>query len=355
MESKSVSRRSFIGKTALTAGFSALGAGSMYGKPDNFSPSPSSQERGVQLQGRLPREVWIATVSQSGISADTPAKMVKLIFPVLEKCIVYRPDIICLPEVFMYNWVRPDMNLLKEAALAEELLQEFKAFARTNQCYMICPILTAENGKIYNSAVVIDRQGNRMGEYRKIYLPDDEVKLKITPGPLQPPIFKADFGIFGIQICYDINWRQGWESLRQQGAEIVFWPSAFPGGQMINAKAWQNKYVVVSSTRDRSKICDISGEEIAQTGAVGDRNFICAPVNLEKIFLHSWPFSQRFDEIKAKYGRKVRIINYHEEQWSIIESLSPDVRVKDILAEFELRTFEQLIHDSEIKNVNIRG
>jgi predicted amidohydrolase len=219
---------------------------------------------------------------------------------------------------------------------------------------MICPVFTAENGKIYNSAVVIDRQGNRLGEYRKMYLPDDEVKLGITPGPLQPPVFKADFGIFGIQICYDINWNGGWESLRQQGAEIVFWPSAFPGGQMVNTKAWENKYLVVSSTYQKSKICDITGQEIMQTGAL-DSNLICAPVNLEKAFLHSWPFSLRFDEIRAKYGRKVRITNYHEEQWSIIESLSPDVLVKDILTEFELRTFEQLIHDSEIKNTNIRS
>jgi predicted amidohydrolase len=254
----------------------------------------------------------------------------------------------------MYNYLTPAMDLQKEAALSAELLKEFMVFARTNHCYLICPVLTCENGKIYNSAVVIDRQGNRMGEYRKMYLPDDEVTMRLTPGPLQPPVFKADFGIFGIQICYDINWNQGWESLRQQGAEIVFWPSAFAGGQMINTKAWQNKYVVVSSTRDKSKICDISGELVAQTGVVGDMNFICAPVNLEKVFLHSWPFSLRFDEIKAKYGRKIRIINHHEEQWSIIESLSPDVRVKDVLKEFELRNFEQLIHDSEKANTNIR-
>ena len=340
MESKSVSRRSFIGKAAMTAGFTALGADSLFGKPDGHHV----------LQTKLPREVWIATVSQQGMSAETPEKMVQSILAVLEKNMVYHPDVICLPEVFMYNYISSRMTLQKEAALSTELLKEFMAFARTNHCYMICPILTYENGKIYNAAVVIDRQGNRIGEYRKMYLPDDEVKMGLTPGPMQPPVFKADFGIFGIQICYDINWNQGWESLRQQGAEIVFWPSAFAGGQMINTKAWQNQYIVVSSTRERSKICDISGEVVAQTG-VWDRNLICAPVNLEKAFLHAWPYTLRFDEIKAKYGRKIRIINYHEEQWSIIESLSPDVRVKDIVAEFELRTFEQLVHDSEIKRM----
>jgi len=347
MESKSISRRSFIEKAAITAGFTALGAGDVFGKPDDPHESNASPTR-------LPREVWIATVAQQGINEETPEKMVQSILAVLEKSVIYRPDVICLPEVFMYSFLNATMDLQKEADHAAELLKEFMNFARTNHCYLICPVLTKENGKVYNAAVVIDRQGNRMGEYRKMYLPDDEVALGLTPGPLQPPVFKADFGIFGIQICYDINWNQAWESLRQQGAEIVFWTSAFAGGQMVNTKAWENKYVVVSSTREKSKICDISGEVIAQTGAF-DRNLICAPVNLEKVFLHSWPASLRFDEVRAKYGRKVRIVNYHEEQWSIIESLSPDVHVKDILTEFELRTFEQLIHDSEIKQMKARS
>jgi len=344
MESKSVSRRSFIGKAAMTAGFTALGAGSLYGKPENHLRVS---------QTKLPREVWIATVSQQGMSAETPEKMVQLVLAILEKSILFHPEIICLPEIFMYNYLTSKMVLQKEAALSAELLKEFTVFARTNHCYMICPVLTHENGKTYNSAVVIDRQGNRMGEYRKMYLPDDEVTMGLTPGPMQPPVFKADFGTFGIQICYDINWAQGWKSLRQQGAEIVFWPSAFAGGQMINTVAWQNQYVVVSSTRDKSKICDITGEVVSQTG-VWDKNLICAPVNLEKAFVHAWPHALRFDEIKAKYGRKIRIINYDEEQWSVIESLSPDVRVKDILTEFELRTFEQQMIDSEKKNNDLR-
>jgi len=342
-ESKSISRRSFIGKAAMTAGFAALGANSVVGKPDKADAS----------QNELPREVWIATVSQQGMTAETPEKMVQSVFAVLEKSVVYHPDIICLPEIFMYNYLHSGMDLQKEAARSEELLKEFMAFARTNHCYLICPTITHENGKNYNSAVVFDRQGNRMGEYRKMYLPDDELALGLTPGPLQPPVFKADFGIFGIQICYDINWNQAWESLQQQGAEIVFWSSAFSGGQMVNTKAWENKYTVVSSTRGISKICGISGETVAQTGDL-DKYLICAPVNLEKVFIHSWPSSQRFDEIKAKYGRKIRLINYHEEEWSIIESLSPDVHVKDILAEFKLRTFEQQMIDSEKANRNVR-
>jgi predicted amidohydrolase len=329
----------------MTAGLTALGAETIFGQVSGLN----------QSQDRLPREVWIATVSQNGLSAETSEKMAQSILAILEKSIPYRPDVICMPEVFLTTNVRERKSLPEAADMSVELLKEFMTFARTNRCYLICPVYTRENGKIYNAAVLIDRQGNRIGEYRKMYLPDDEVAMGLTAGPLQPPVFKTDFGIIGVQICYDINWSEAWASLRRQGAEIIFWPSAFGAGQALNAKAWQHKVVVVSSTnKDTSKICDITGETVAHTG-VWDRNLICAPVNLEKAFLHSWPFVQRFDEIRAKYGRKVRIVNYHEEEWSIIESLSPDVRVKDILTEFELRTYEQLIHDSEVKNAKIRG
>ena len=342
---KPISRRGFIETATITAGLTALGTEALLGK--------SAETTGPQE--KLPREVWIATVSQQGLSADTSEGMARSILGLLEKAVVYRPDVICLPEVFMTTNVRERKPLAEAADLSGELLKEFATFARANQCYLICPLYTRENGKVYNAAVVVDRQGNTIGEYRKMHLPDDELAMGLTPGLLQPPVFQTDFGTIGIQICYDINWNEGWQALRRQGAEIIFWPSAFGAGRAINTKAWQNKVVVVSSTnKDTSKICDISGEVVAQTGN-WDRNIVCASVNLEKAFLHTWPFVRRFDEIRAKYGRKVRITNYHEEEWSIIESLSPNVHVKDILAEFELRTHEQLIRDSETANMKVRG
>jgi len=60
----------------------------------------------------------------------------------------------------------------------------------------------------------------------------------VTPGALKPPVFRTDFGVVGAQICFDMEWHDGWQNLRKGGAEIVFWPSAFAGGTAVNAKAW---------------------------------------------------------------------------------------------------------------------
>jgi beta-ureidopropionase len=344
MESKSISRRSFLGKSTATAGVMALGATGI---------SYSANVQG-NSNAKLPREVWIATTSQMGLQAETPVEMVEMMRKIMEKAIIHRPDIICLPETFLTANVKKKINLAEKLETSKKILEDYAAFARKNKCYLIVPVYTSEKGKAYNGAVVINRQGEKMGEYRKIHTTEGELRSGISPGPLKPPVFKTDFGTIGIQTCYDILWDDGWKSLRQQGAEMVFFNAAYSGGQTVNAKAWQHKYVVVSSTRKHTaKICDISGDEIVQTG-FWDSNLICAPVNLEKAFLHTWPAVQKFDEIRAKYGRKIKITNYHEEEWSIIESLSPDVLVKDVLREFDIKTHEQHTADAEIAQVNAR-
>ena len=73
----------------------------------------------------------------------------------------------------------------------------------------------------------------------------------------------------------------------------------------------------------------------------GDGDFArwaCAPVNLEKVFLEIWPQVLRFPEIEKKYGRSLKIKIYHPENWATIESLDPDVKVRDVLKEFGLPT-----------------
>ncbi len=344
MKNNNFSRRKFLRASAITTGLTTIGSLAF----TNNSPVPEKRT------DKLPREVWIAGISQMDLSAQTPQLMLDQIFSILKDVMIYKPDIICLPEVFPTKNVEQKLGLSEKVEISGKVLQIFSVFARQNRCYVVCPVYTSEENKIYNSAVVFDRNGYRLGEYRKMHLPDDEIKNGLTPGPLQPPVFETDFGKIGIQICYDIEWDDGWTKLREQGAEIVFWPSAFAAGKMVNSKAWQHKYVVVSSTnKSTSKICDITGEVVVQTG-IWDKNSFCAPVNLEKAFLHTWPYVEHFDEIRKKYGRKVRITTFHEEEWSIIESLSPDVFIADILKEFGLKTHEQSTHDAEIAQIKAR-
>ncbi len=344
MENNNTNRRNFLKKSAITAGITAMGS---YAIATNSITNKESADK-------LPREVWIASVSQANLSGDTSGELVKKILLMLGDVMVYQPDIICLPEAFVVSKVNQKYSMDEKIKVSLDAIAQFAEFSKKNNCYMICPVYTAENDKIYNAAVVIDRQGKRMGEYRKIYPTEGEIEEGITPGPLQPPVFKTDFGVIGIQICSDSFFDEGWRKLKEQGAEVVFWPSAFGGGKMLNARSWQNQYVVVTSTRAGiTKICDVSGDEIAATGG-WDKNWVCAPVNLEKSIVRIWPHVTRFMEIKKKYQRKIRITISHEEGWAVIESLSPEVILGDILKEFDLMTWQQTTSDMEKAQIKAR-
>jgi hypothetical protein len=140
---------------------------------------------------------------------------------------------------------------------------------------------------------------------------------------------------------------EGWTALKKKGAEIVFWPSAYGGGKKLNSYAQLLNYNVVSSTRKNpSKIISITGEDIAVTG-FWNINWVCAPINLEREIINVWPSSKKYSAIEKKYGQNIKITTFHNEGISIIESLSANIKVKDILDEFDIKPLRERMDDAE--------
>ena len=337
-----INRRSFLG-TAASAGIGAAAMGA--------APAEAGD-----LSRRLPREVWIATISMNGLTASNYKEMIDRLLERMGETVPMQPDIVCVPETGPF--VNLDTPFPGVEAVAETppgpISSRFAGFAKEHNCYVWCPIYTRENGRCYNSLVLFDRRGDVVGEYRKMHTTIGEMNAGVSPGPLDPPVFETDFGRVGAQICFDIEWLDGWRKLHQKGAEIVFWSSAFGGGRKVNMLANMFHYVVASSTiKGVTQIADFSGEALAWTGVW--EKWCCAPVNLEKAFLHSWPYTAKFNDIRKKYGQAVRLTTFHDEEWSIIESVHPDVKVADIMAEFELKTYDQTVGDATKMQVERRG
>ena len=86
-------------------------------------------------------------------------------------------------------------------------------------------------GYTSNAAVLFDRKGEVAGIYRKAhpvaYVNSDELEGGITPGA-EYPVFDCDFGRLGVQICWDMQFQEGWDALAKKGAELVAWPTASP-------------------------------------------------------------------------------------------------------------------------------
>lgn len=315
--------------------------------------SSSQAAKGTQAR-RLPREVRLATISQQGMHANNSDQMVKKILDIMAQVAEAEPDVICLPECFNRMNVSNNVPIAQESAEGiDGIAASMAEFAAKHQCHVVCPIHTRDGDRLYNSAIFIDRQGKYVGEYRKCHTTTDEMSVQVCPGPTEVPVFETDYGKVGAQICFDMQWDAGWKALQNQGAEVVFWPSAFAGGKMVNARAWQNQYCIVTSTaKDTSKICDFDGTELAATSRW--HQWAIGTVNLEKAFLHTWPYVQRFPEIQKKYGAAIRITSHGEEEWSIIESRSPDVKVADVMQEFDLKTIREHLAEADAMQVQRR-
>ena len=184
MKTSLISRRNFLQKAAAATGMASMVP---FGLGNNSMTAESDT-------GVLPREVWIAGVSQMGLNAETPEQMSKIILEILEGVAPYKPDFICLPEIFPFSNIEQKLTIAEKVSASEKVLQQFSDFSRMNNCYTICPVYTSGNGKIYNSAVVFDRAGNKIGSYNKIHLTEGEINDGCTCGSLFQPVIKTEFG-----------------------------------------------------------------------------------------------------------------------------------------------------------------
>ena len=299
------------------------------------------QTRIKSLEKKSPREIWVASFTSNWIKANTSKEIIKQMLGKMEKVSSYNPDIICLPENFAKTKSSKPLSE-KAEEVGGAITKPFIKFAKSHKCYIICPLLTKKDNRFYNSTILIDREGNIMGQYDKIHPTEGECDTGITPGNSPPPVFETDFAKIGIQICFDINWPGEWRNLKEQGAEIVFWISAYPGGRKLSGYAWSYQYYVVGCPRiDPSLIFDISGDLIANSGRA--EHYAIAPINLEKVFCEVDFNSTKIPAIMEKYGRKVIIKRYYNEDWLTVESHSPDLTINQIIQEFDLLPFKDYI------------
>ena len=121
-----------------------------------------------------------------------------------------------------------------------------------------------ENQAVYNTAVLIGREGELKGKYRKVQVPDGELDQGCTPGNSWP-VFDTDFGRIGMLICWDSWFVDPARALALKGAEIILMPIWGGDPTLIAARAIENHVYLVSCGYDvASAIYDPWGRIIAQ-------------------------------------------------------------------------------------------
>lgn len=125
-------------------------------------------------------------------------------------------DIICFPESTIHKKDYLNFN--------HELIKEIKEECRKNSIWCIIDDDMTIRGRIYNTAILISRQGKMAGEYRKINLLGEGYDSPVKAGKAIK-VFKTDFAKIGIAICWDLNYPKMFREMKRRGAEIIFCPT----------------------------------------------------------------------------------------------------------------------------------
>src|SRR5574344_2644239 len=84
-------------------------------------------------------------------------------------------------------------------------------------------------GLYHNTAVVIEKDGNIAGIYRKMHIPDDPAyyeKFYFTPGDLGFHPIKTSLGNLGVRVGWDQWYPEAARLMALQGADMLIYPTA---------------------------------------------------------------------------------------------------------------------------------
>lgn len=142
-------------------------------------------------------------------------------------------QIACLPELFRspYFCQREDPSLFD---LAEPIpgptTERLAQVAKETGMVVVGSLFERRRAGVYhNTAVVLDADGQMLGMYRKMHIPDDPLyyeKYYFTPGDLGFRTFDTRFGKVGTLVCWDQWYPEAARLTALRGADVIFYPTA---------------------------------------------------------------------------------------------------------------------------------
>lgn len=224
-------------------------------------------------------------------------------------------DIVAYPEDvqgiahYGYYYAEPDLFTGYVETVPGPTTERISEVAKRHHLHVVFGTYERAGDAIYNTAVLMGRDGQIIGRYHKVQLPDVE-RWSVTSGD-SFPVFETDFGAVGMMICYDINFPEVARCLTLNGAELLFHPTMgydMPGqcegnGLMrVRMRAVDNFVPVVVATCGRDSVIVNSDGTVLAMGRPQKEDIIFANLDLDATPMdHSqWELITGVADVKAR-------------------------------------------------------
>ncbi len=169
---------------------------------------------------------------QMSCSDDTEQNLAKAVEGIREAA-AQGAEIVCLQELFrsLYFCQEENADLFD---LAEPIpgpsTQALSAAAKELGVVIVGSLFEKRAPGLYhNTAVVFDADGEMLGMYRKMHIPDDPLyyeKFYFTPGDLGFKAFDTRFGRIAPLVCWDQWYPEAARLASLRGAQLLVYPTA---------------------------------------------------------------------------------------------------------------------------------
>jgi N-carbamoyl-D-amino-acid hydrolase len=189
----------------------------------------------------MPRHVHVAAAQLGPVARDhTRAEVVDRLVALLHDAHSQGAELVVFPELalttFFPRWFfedQTDVDVWFEREMpGPESKVLFDEAARLHVGFVLGFAELTPDGHHFNTAVLVDRDGEIVHRYRKVHLPGHDEhepwrafqhleKRYFEPGPDGFTVCRAFGGVVGLLICNDRRWPEAYRSLGLQGVELV--------------------------------------------------------------------------------------------------------------------------------------
>ncbi|MFN2280606.1 MAG: carbon-nitrogen family hydrolase [Anaerolineales bacterium] len=160
-------------------------------------------------------------------------------------------EVLLLPELWASGY---DLeNCAKYASpLDKGWFDRMATLAKENQIAVGGSLIEKDQGGYYNTFVLLDRTGQRLGAYRKIHLFRFLEEEKYLKGGDQLVLLDSPWGKVALATCYDLRFPEIFRAYAVKGAEIIFLVSEWPRKRiahwdiLLQARAVENQCFIAA-------------------------------------------------------------------------------------------------------------